>query len=78
MISANEIRRIAAKSGARNVKNVETDILLTFLLQLFHERGVLQHLAFKGGTMLRKMVFGPRGRLSTDLDFTATSELSSG
>lgn len=76
MISANEIRRIAAKSGARNVKNVETDILLTFLLQLFHERGVLQHLAFKGGTMLRKMVFGPRGRLSTDLDFTATSELS--
>ena len=76
MISANKIRRIAAKSGARNIKNIETDILLTFMLQLFHERGVLQHLAFKGGTMLRKMVFGPRGRLSTDLDFTATSELS--
>jgi len=76
MIGANEIRRIAAKSGARNVKNVETDILLTFLLQLFHERGVLKHLAFKGGTMLRKMVFGPRGRLSTDLDFTITSDLS--
>jgi predicted nucleotidyltransferase component of viral defense system len=76
MISVNEIRRIAAKSGARNVKNVETDILLTFLLQLFHERGVLKHLAFKGGTMLRKMVFGPKGRLSTDLDFTVTTDLS--
>jgi predicted nucleotidyltransferase component of viral defense system len=76
MISANEIRRIAAKSGVRDVRKVEIDILLTFLLQLFHERGVLKHLAFKGGTMLRKMVFGPRGRLSTDLDFTVTSDLS--
>lgn len=26
-----------------------------------------QNVAFKGGTMLRKMIFGPRGRLSTDL-----------
>jgi hypothetical protein len=25
--------------------------------------------------MLRKMVFGPRGRLSTDLDFTLCSEI---
>lgn len=59
MIGANEIRRIAAKSGARDVRKIEIDIVLTFLLQLFQERGVLEHLAFKGGTMLRKMVFGP-------------------
>jgi predicted nucleotidyltransferase component of viral defense system len=76
VISANEIRRIAAKSGARDVRKIEIDIVLTFLLQLFQERGVLEHLAFKGGTMLRKMVFGPMGRLSTDLDFTAVSDLS--
>lgn len=34
MISANEIRRIAAKSGARDVRKIEIDILLTFLLTL--------------------------------------------
>ena len=37
------------------------------------EMGLMQHLVFKGGTMLRKMVFGPGGRLSTDLDFTVRS-----
>lgn len=35
----------------------------------------MEHLAFKGGTMLRKMIFGPRGRLSTDLDFNRRSEI---
>ena len=29
-----------------------------------------------GGTMLRKMIFGPRGRYSTDLDFTRLSDIS--
>jgi predicted nucleotidyltransferase component of viral defense system len=48
---------------------------LTYLLQLFTEKGLMEHLAFKGGTMLRKMVFGPRGRLSTDLDFTRRSDI---
>ena len=70
MITTSELRRIATRSGARSIRNVEIDIILTHLLQLFYERGLLEHLAFKGGTMLRKMVFGPRGRLSTDLDFT--------
>ena len=35
-----------------------------------------EHVAFKGVTMLRKMIFGPRGRLSTDLDFTHRSEIA--
>ena len=60
MITTSELRRIATRSGARQIRNVEIDIILTLLLQLFHERGLLDHLAFKGGTMLRKMVFGPR------------------
>lgn len=76
MIATNELRRIATRSGARHIRNVEIDIILTLLLQLFHERGLLDHLAFKGGTMLRKMVFGPRGRLSTDLDFTLYSQIA--
>jgi len=60
----------------RDIGSVEIDVLLTHLLQLFHEHGLTEHLAFKGGTFLRKMVFGPRGRLSTDLDFTRRSDIS--
>jgi predicted nucleotidyltransferase component of viral defense system len=76
MLTANQLRQVAARSGARDIANVEIDVILTYLLQLFHERGLMEHLAFKGGTMLRKMVFGPRGRLSTDLDFTRRTTIS--
>ena len=69
MLTTNQLRQIAARE-ARDLTNVEIEVLLTYILQLFHDRGLTEHLAFKGGTMLRKMVFGPRGRLSTDLDFT--------
>jgi predicted nucleotidyltransferase component of viral defense system len=70
MLTLNDLRKVAARSGARDIGNVETDVILTHLLQLFTDAGITEHVAFKGGTMLRKMVFGPRGRLSTDLDFT--------
>jgi predicted nucleotidyltransferase component of viral defense system len=75
MLSANDLRKVAARSGARDIGNVEIDVILTYLLQLFTERGIAEHVAFKGGTMLRKMVFGPRGRLSTDLDFTRRTDI---
>ena len=75
MLSANDLRKVAARSGARDIGNVEIDVILTHLLQLFMDKGVMDHLAFKGGTMLRKMVFGPRGRLSTDLDFTSRTDV---
>lgn len=76
MLTIGQIRKLAQQSGARDIANVETDVILTYLLQLFHERGITEHVAFKGGTMLRKMVFGPRGRLSTDLDFTLRTDIS--
>ncbi len=75
MLSANDLRRVAARSGARDIGNIEIDVILTHLLQLFAEKGITEHLAFKGGTMLRKMVFGTRGRLSTDLDFTLRTDI---
>ncbi|HEV7659869.1 MAG TPA: nucleotidyl transferase AbiEii/AbiGii toxin family protein [Allosphingosinicella sp.] len=75
MLDAKQLRQVAARSGARDMSQIEIDVILTLLLQLFHERGLTEHLAFKGGTMLRKMVFGPRGRLSTDLDFTLRGDL---
>ncbi len=76
MLTANQLRQVAAVSGARDIGNVEIDVILTYLLQLFSEKGVTEHVAFKGGTMLRKMVFGPRGRLSTDLDFTCCTDIT--
>ena len=36
--------------------------------------GVMDHLAFKGGTCLRKMIFGSAGRFSEDLDFTLDTD----
>jgi predicted nucleotidyltransferase component of viral defense system len=76
MLTTSQLRQIAARSGARDIANVEIDVILTHLLQLLREKGIMVHLAFKGGTMLRKMVFGPRGRLSTDLDFTCRTDIS--
>jgi predicted nucleotidyltransferase component of viral defense system len=76
MLTTEQIRRVAQQSGARDIEKVETDITLTYLLQLFHEKGITRHVAFKGGTMLRKMIFGSRGRYSTDLDFTRRIDIS--
>ena len=75
MLTANQLRQVASRSGASDIGNVEIDVILTYLLQLFAEKGITAHVAFKGGTMLRKMVFGPRGRLSTDLDFTCRTDI---
>jgi len=76
MLTTSQLRQSAALSGVRDIGSIEIDVILTHLLQLFHERVLTEHLAFKGGTFLRKMVFGPRGRLSTDLDFTRRSDIS--
>ncbi|MEI6107545.1 MAG: nucleotidyl transferase AbiEii/AbiGii toxin family protein [Opitutae bacterium] len=76
MLTIAQLRQAAAQSGARDISFVEIDVMLTHLLQLFHERNLTAQVAFKGGTYLRKMVFGPRGRLSTDLDFTCRTDIS--
>jgi predicted nucleotidyltransferase component of viral defense system len=76
MLTIAQLRQAAAQSGARDISFVEIDVMLTHLLELFHERNLTAHLAFKGGTYLRKMVFGSRGRLSTDLDFTSRTDIS--
>ena len=76
MLTTSQLRQSAAFSGVRDIGSIEIDVVLTHLLQLFHEHRLTGHLAFKGGTFLRKMVFGQRGRLSTDLDFTCRSDIS--
>ena len=74
MLTPPQVQRYAAESGLRDVMIAEKEVVLTFLLQLLSERGILNRLAFKGGTCLRKMHFGNQGRFSTDLDFTRLEE----
>ena len=70
MLTRPQVQRYAAESGLRDLMIAEKEVILTFLLQLLSERGILNRLAFKGGTCLRKMFVGSQGRFSTDLDFT--------
>jgi len=74
MLTRPEVQRYATESGLRDIMVAEKEVILTFLLQLLSERGILDQLAFKGGTCLRKMILGSQGRFSTDLDFTALQE----
>jgi predicted nucleotidyltransferase component of viral defense system len=63
----------ARNSGMRDKLVAERDVVLTYALRALHEAGIVTHLAFKGGTCLRKTVFGSAGRFSEDLDFTLDS-----
>ncbi len=74
MLPRPQVQRYSAESGLRDIMIAEKEIVLTFLLQLLSERGLLDRFAFKGGTCLRKMIIGSQGRFSTDLDFTALEE----
>jgi predicted nucleotidyltransferase component of viral defense system len=60
----------ARNSGLRDKLVAERDIMLTYALRVLYDADVMKHLAFKGGTCLRKTVFGSAGRFSEDLDFT--------
>lgn len=74
MLRQAQVQRYAVESGLRDIMIAEKEVVLTFLLQLFSERGLLDRLAFKGGTCLRKMQLGGQGRFSTDLDFTGLED----
>lgn len=70
MLTRPQVQRYAAESGLRDLMIAEKEVILTYLLQLLADHGLLNKLAFKGGTCLRKMFIGAGGRFSTDLDFT--------
>jgi predicted nucleotidyltransferase component of viral defense system len=74
MLTQPQVQRYAIESGLRDIMIAEKEVVLTFLLQLLSERGILNRLAFKGGTCLRKMFAGSQGRFSNDLDFTGIEE----
>jgi predicted nucleotidyltransferase component of viral defense system len=64
----------ARNSGLRDKLVAERDVVLTYALRALFDVGAMDHLAFKGGTCLRKIVFGSAGRFSEDLDFTVDSD----
>jgi predicted nucleotidyltransferase component of viral defense system len=74
MLTQPQVQRYSNESGLRDIMIAEKEVVLTFLLQLLSERAILDRLAFKGGTCLRKMFLGTQGRFSTDLDFTGIEE----
>jgi predicted nucleotidyltransferase component of viral defense system len=75
VIAGKYIDLYARDSGLRDKLVAERDVVLTYALHALLEAGVMDHLAFKGGTSLRKLVFGTAGRFSEDLDFTLDSDL---
>ena len=60
----------ARNSGLRDKLVAERDVVLTYALRALLDADVMDYLAFKGGTCLRKLIFGSAGRFSEDLDFT--------
>jgi predicted nucleotidyltransferase component of viral defense system len=64
----------ARNSGLQDKLVAERDVVLTYALRALLDAGVMNHLAFKGGTCLRNLNFGSAGRFSEDLDFTLATQ----
>ena len=67
-----ETRYVDLYAYGRGVERqvAERDIVLTYVLKMMEEDGIIKDLAFKGGTCIRKIYLGKIGRFSEDLDFT--------
>ena len=74
MIADKFVDLYARNSGVRDKLVAERDVVLTYALRVLCETDVMTHLAFKGGTCLRKTLFGSSGRFSEDLDFTLDTD----
>jgi hypothetical protein len=62
-------RHTPPNAGAQGREAAIVDVAQDLLLRHLHQEGVLDGLAFKGGTSLRKLYAGTAGRFSLDLDF---------
>ncbi len=74
MIEDKFVDLYARNSGLRDKLVAERDVVLTYALRALLDASVMDHLAFKGGTYLRKLIFGSAGRFSEDLDFTLDTD----
>jgi len=55
----------ARNSGLKDKLVAERDVVLTYALRALVDNGVMAHLAFKGGTCLRKTVYNALDRMKT-------------
>lgn len=63
----------APGKSAQGAEAALIDIAQDLLLRALSDDGVLELVAFKGGTALRKVYAGASGRFSTDLDFSVAN-----
>jgi len=75
MIDKRLVQWYASDAGV-DLDIAEREIVLTYVLRILSDAGLLAHLAFKGGTAIRKLYLGSSGRFSLDLDFTAIGNIT--
>ena len=75
MIEKRFVQWYAADAGV-DLDIAEREVALTYVLRALADVGLLNHLAFKGGTAIRKLYLTGHGRFSLDLDFTAVGPLN--
>ena len=75
MIEKRLVQWYASDAGV-DLDIAEREIVLTYVLSILSDGGLLNHLAFKGGTAIRKLYLGGTGRFSLDLDFTAIGDVT--
>ncbi len=73
MITQREISQFAFRQRMSD-KVIEKDYVITWLLLGLANSPLQEHMAFKGGTALKKIYF-PNYRYSEDLDFTLTKDI---
>jgi predicted nucleotidyltransferase component of viral defense system len=66
-------RHTPPRAGAQGRDAAIVDVAQDLLLRHLHQANVLDALAFKGGTALRKLYAGSAGRFSLDLDFAVAT-----
>ncbi len=74
MIEKRLVQWYAADAGV-DLDIAEREVVLTYVLRILKDHGLLDALAFKGGTAIRKLFLGGQGRFSLDLDFSAVGDL---
>jgi predicted nucleotidyltransferase component of viral defense system len=76
MIEKRLIQWYATDAGV-DLDIAEREVVLTYVMKVLSDRGLLSNLAFKGGTAIRKIFLGSQGRFSLDLDFTMVNDVAS-
>jgi len=75
MIEKRFVQWYASDAGV-DLDIAEREVVLTYVLRILYDQDLLEHLAFKGGTAIRKLHLGSSGRFSLDLDFTAVGHIT--